>query len=42
MVGAAQAELGTRLTVSIPDVGEREATVVPKPFVDPQKAIPKS
>jgi aminomethyltransferase len=41
MVPAPQAELGTRLTVSIPDVGDREATVVPKPFVDPEKAIPK-
>ena len=36
------AELGSKLTVQIPDVGEREATVVPKPFVDPEKAIPKS
>ena len=42
MVPTSQAELGTRLTVSVPDVGEREATVVPKPFVDPEKAIPKS
>ena len=42
MVPTQQAELGTRLTVSIPDAGEREATVVPKPFVDPEKAIPKS
>ena len=42
MVPIQQAELGTRLTVSIPDAGEREATVVPKPFVDPEKAIPKS
>jgi aminomethyltransferase len=33
---------GTRLTVSIPDVGERDATVVPRPFIDPQKAIPKT
>jgi glycine cleavage system aminomethyltransferase T len=42
MVPTQQAELGTRLTVSIPEAGEREATVVPKPFVDPEKAIPKS
>jgi glycine cleavage system aminomethyltransferase T len=42
MVLIQKAELGTRLTVSIPEVGEREATVVPKPFVDPEKAIPKS
>ena len=42
MVPTQQAELGTRLTVSIPDVGDRDATVVPKPFVDPGKVIPKS
>jgi aminomethyltransferase len=36
------AALGTRLVVSIPDVGDREATVVPRPFIDPQKAIPKT
>jgi len=42
MVPVQHAELGARLTVSIPEVGEREATVVPKPFVDPEKAIPKS
>jgi aminomethyltransferase len=34
--------LGTRLVVSIPEVGDRDATVVPRPFIDPQKAIPKS
>jgi len=42
MVPVALAELGTRLTVSIPEVGDRAATVVPKPFVDPKKEIPKS
>jgi glycine cleavage system aminomethyltransferase T len=42
MVPIQHAELGSKLQVSIPDVGEREATVVPKPFVDPEKAIPKS
>ncbi len=41
MVPVAFAELGTRLRVATPG-GEREATVVPKPFVDPGKAIPKS
>ena len=42
MVPIQNAELGSKLTISIPDVGDREATVVPKPFVDPEKAIPKS
>ncbi len=40
MVPAAQAGLGTRLTVVTP-LGEAAATVVEKPFVDPRKAIPK-
>lgn len=35
------AALGTRLTVSVPEAGERAATVVRKPFVDPRKEIPK-
>ena len=34
--------LGTKLTVQVPDVGSREATVVKKPFFDPKKDIPKS
>jgi aminomethyltransferase len=38
----AHAALGTALTVVIPGVGARKATVVPRPFVDPDKAIPKS
>lgn len=42
MVPVEHAELGTRLTVQIPGVGERAATVVPRPFVDPKKDIPKS
>jgi aminomethyltransferase len=42
MVPVAHAGLGTTLSVAIPDVGERTATVVPKPFVDPKKDIPKS
>jgi glycine cleavage system T protein len=41
-VPAALGELGTRLRVDVPDVGEREAVVVVKPFVDPAKAIPKA
>ncbi len=41
MVPAGSAEMGTRLSVSTPD-GERDATVVPRPFVDPDKEIPKS
>ena len=36
------AELGTHLTITLPDGDERSATVVPKPFVDPEKEIPKS
>ena len=35
------AKLGTRLTVRSP-AGDREATVVRKPFLDPKKDIPKS
>ncbi len=41
MVPVAHASLGTALRVEIPGVGERTATVVPKPFVDPKKEIPK-
>ena len=40
-VPVAHAALGTRLAVAVPG-GERPATVVAKPFVDPEKAIPKS
>jgi aminomethyltransferase len=42
MVPIEHAALGTKLSVDIPNVGTREATVVPKPFVDPKKEIPKS
>jgi len=42
MVGAQHGEVGTRLTVNVPEAGLREATVVPKPFVDPAKEIPKA
>ncbi len=33
---------GTTLTVAVPEVGDRAATVVPMPFIDPKKAIPKA
>ncbi|HMC82191.1 MAG TPA: glycine cleavage T C-terminal barrel domain-containing protein [Candidatus Polarisedimenticolia bacterium] len=36
------ASQGTRLTVTVPGAGDRPATVVPRPFVDPKKDIPKS
>jgi glycine cleavage system aminomethyltransferase T len=42
MVPVAHASLGTVLLVEIPAVGQRRATVVRKPFVDPKKEIPKS
>jgi aminomethyltransferase len=42
MVPVEHSALGTKLTVDIPQVGERQATVVPKPFIDPKKEIPKS
>ncbi|MGH8634013.1 MAG: glycine cleavage T C-terminal barrel domain-containing protein [Burkholderiales bacterium] len=38
----AHATLGTALTVIIPGLGVRKATVVSRPFVDTNKAIPKS
>ncbi|MBI2087391.1 MAG: glycine cleavage system protein T [Deltaproteobacteria bacterium] len=42
MVPLEYAQLGTALTVEVPGAGERPATVVRKPFVDPKKEIPKS
>jgi aminomethyltransferase len=42
MLPADRAALGTRLTVRVPDAGDRSATVVARPFVDPGKEIPKS
>jgi aminomethyltransferase len=42
LVPVSQAALGTKLSVDIPDIGERQALVVPKPFVDPKKDIPKA
>jgi len=41
MVRVEHSKLGTHLTVVAPK-GEREATVVRRPFVDPKKDIPKS
>ncbi len=42
MLPADLAALGTRLSVDVPGHGRRDAVVVPKPFVDPRKDIPKS
>ena len=41
MVPVSLAKAGTPLTVGIPEVGDRAATVVPMPFLDPKKEIPK-
>jgi aminomethyltransferase len=41
MLPIAQAEVGTKLQIETP-TGLAEAVVVPKPFVDPTKDIPKS
>ena len=41
MVPIGYAKLGTKLTVKTPS-GDRPATVVKKPFMDPTKEIPKS
>jgi glycine cleavage system aminomethyltransferase T len=42
LVRVEHSALGTRLTVTPPDGNDRAATVVKKPFVDPEKNIPKS
>jgi aminomethyltransferase len=42
MLPVASAALGTPLTVAVPGAGERKAKVVPRPFIDPKKEIPKS
>jgi len=42
MLPTEQGELGTQLTVTVDEGDERSAIVVPKPFVDPQKEIPKA
>lgn len=41
MLPVAHAALGTALRVEIPGAGERKATVVALPFMDPSKEIPK-
>jgi aminomethyltransferase len=42
MVPMAHAAAGTELVVEVDEVGERAARVVPMPFVDPTKQIPKT
>ncbi len=42
MLPVAQSSFGTSLQVTVPGIGERRATVVPKPFIDPKKEIPKT
>ena len=42
MMPLAYSALGTPLTVTIPGVGTRKSKVVPRPFVDPGKEIPRS
>jgi len=42
MVPVAHGAIGAPLRIKIPGVGERRATVVPKPFIDPTKEIPRS
>ena len=42
MLPIAHSSAGTVLNVELPGGDVRRATVVPMPFVDPQKAIPKS
>jgi aminomethyltransferase len=41
MVPIERADLGNEFEVLHPD-GRRSAVVVPKPFIDPRKEIPKS
>jgi glycine cleavage system aminomethyltransferase T len=41
-VPVAHAELGTRLSVVVADREEREARVVTRPFIDPDKTIPRA
>ena len=42
MLPVAYTASGTQLTVEIVEIGDRAARVVDKPFVDPDKAIPKT
>lgn len=41
-VPVAHANTGAMLSVMLPDGTERDARVVPRPFIDPQKAIPRT
>ena len=41
MVPVTHAALGGSLEVELPGEGRRRATVVPRPFLDPGKEIPK-
>jgi glycine cleavage system aminomethyltransferase T len=41
LVPTARAALGTRLAVELPGADERPARVVAKPFIDPEKEIPR-
>jgi glycine cleavage system T protein len=41
MVPIESSDVGSTVTVATPS-GDRQATVVPKPFVDPKKEVPKS
>jgi len=42
MLPTAHTAHGSVVSVAVPEAGARQATVVPKPFVDPKKEIPKS
>jgi aminomethyltransferase len=42
MLPTEHAALGNKLRVDVPGVGERTATIVKKPFIDPKKDTPKS
>lgn len=42
MLPLEHSELGTKLTLEVPGSGGRPATVVPRPFFDPKKEIPKA
>ena len=42
MLPTAHSAHGSVVSVEVPEAGARRATVVPKPFVDPKKEIPKS
>ena len=42
MLPVENAIVGTRLTVAIPQIGARQVMVVPRPFIDPTKSIPKA